>query len=136
MKSQRNDDGSINHRQALTLLRNVFQIKTFTVSDARLMGEKGVFVLVADDKAQAFRKELNGIDNLKEDKRAERISSAKALYANTHNRVELDSVWGKHLEVERAQFLKFLEEKSYKADLLNQKKPEHWTELANYVISQ
>jgi hypothetical protein len=45
----------------------------------------------------------------------------------------MDSVWGKHLEVERAQFKKFLQEKSYKIDLLDQQRPGHWESLENYL---
>lgn len=81
-------------------------------------------MLVPDDKAQAFRKEPVKADTLEGAERLDRVKSAKALYAAIHNRVEIDSVWGEHLE---------LEEQAHNLDLLDHHRPKHWESLAAYL---
>lgn len=133
VRSQRNDDGNINHRQVLTIVRNVFCVKTFTLSDGRLNGDRGVYVLVADDKAQALRKGLMKADKADDDERMPFIIKARELYGETHNRIELHPVWEQHREIERKQFRDFLDEKSYKIELLDDRRPSHWVSLAGYI---
>jgi len=133
VKSQRNDDGEINHRQVLTIIRNVFQVKTFTVSDGRLNGDRGVYVLVADDKAQALRKGLMKADKADEDQALPLIERARSLYGETHNRIEMHDIWMEHLAVERKQLREFLKQKSYKTELLDEKRPAHWQSLAGHI---
>ena len=134
VKSQRNDDGEINHRQVLTIVRNVFQVKTFAITNASLNGSRGVYVLVADDKAQAFRKGLIKAEKLKEPDLVEQgIAKARELYNSTHNRIEMRDGWMMHLDVERKQFRDFLAKQSYKAELLNDKRPDCWQSLPTYL---
>jgi len=133
VKSQRNDDGGINHRQVLTIIRNVFAVKTFTITNASLNGDRGVYVLVADDKAQALRKGLIKADKCKEpDEQIDAIERALALAEKTHNRIEMYQVWMKHRDVERKQLMVFLKEKDYKIDLIDEQRPEHWRSLADW----
>ena len=131
VRSRRNDDGTVNHRQVLTLIRNIFQVKTF-MSRSSLNGVKGVFVLVADDKAQALRAALMKAER-DDDNRPRLLERARQLYETTHRRVELFAVWKQRLQVEQATFRQFLEQFSYKKSLLDEQRPGHWGSLATYL---
>lgn len=131
VRSRRNNDGTVNHRQVLTLIRNFFQVKTFMLHSS-LNGVKGVFVLVADDKAQALRAALLKAEK-SEDQRPQLLERARRLYETTHRRTEMFPIWTQRLEVERATFRKFLEQFSYKASLLDNQRPNHWGSLAVYL---
>ena len=139
VKSVRGDDGKVNHRQALTILRNVFQVKTFGVTNASLDGVRGVFVLVADDRAQALRKGLLKVDRIQKDDAEgdylKEVAAEKAqnLYAESHNRLELFPVWDEHLKVEQQLFLSSIEKQSYKVDVLDAQRPAHWPPLKEYL---
>ena len=137
VKSQRNDDGEVNHRQVLTIVRNVFQVKTFAITNASLNGTRGVYLLVADDKAQALRKGLIKAEKLKEPVEVQKgIAKAHKLYKTSHNRTEMRDRWTVHLEVERAMLRMFLREKSYKIGLLDDKRPDTWCSLGDRVKEQ
>ena len=133
VKSQRNEDGGVNHRQVLTIVRNIFQVKTFAITNASLNGDRGVYVLVSDDRAQALRKGLLKADKAADVARLEQVEKARDLYNNTHNRTEIYNVWQQHLAVERKQFRDFLSEKSYQINLLDKDRPSHWRSLPDYL---
>ena len=134
IKSQRDEDGEVNHRQVLTLIRNVFAVKTYAMKKRNLNGVRGVFLLVSDDKALALRKGLLKSEKAQDDlERIEAVDKAIALYNETHNRTEIFPVWDVHKKVEGKQFRKFLSEKSYKTALLDEDRPEHWEKLSKWV---
>ncbi|NEZ68401.1 hypothetical protein D0962_37765 [Leptolyngbyaceae cyanobacterium CCMR0082] len=142
VRSQRNEDGEISHAQVLTIIRNIFGIKTIFQRGRKLNGVKGVYVLLADDKALMWRKAIKGAESEAFDSEADAINPeilnnilVQQLddYQATHRRVEMSAVWSYHLAVERHIFRDFLEREPYKIALLDAKCPEHWDSLSSYL---
>ena len=142
VRSQRNEEGEITHAQVLTILRNIFGIKTIFQRGHKLNGVKGVYILLADDKALMWRKAIKNAENEASDPETGTVDPeilsnilTRQLddYQATHRRVEMAAVWNYHLAVERHIFQDFLKQQPNKIELLDANRPEHWESLKTYL---
>ena len=103
--SQRNDDGSVDHRQVLTILRQVFGFKSF-YSGTVVNGQKGSYILSSDDKAAALSTAYRRAAKLHMELRLrmtdEGATNPLRDALKTHNRDELFPTWQQQHVINKA----------------------------------
>jgi hypothetical protein len=103
--SQRNDDGTVDHKQVLTILRQVFGFKSF-YSHNIVNGQKGCYILSSDDAAAAvataYRRTAKLHMELRLHLTAEGAANPLRDALKTHRRNELFPTWQQQHTINKA----------------------------------